>query len=194
MVDRLSDDRLGYLHMEAMGDRDWDRFIEDVFSKARGKAGLILDVRFNNGGSIHDRVLTFLSRRPYILERGRGDRDSTYNAIWRWDGPIVMLTNEASYSDGEIFPMGFKQLGLGTIVGMPTFGAVIGTNDIELIDGTNFRIPGTGWYRMDGRNLENDPVMPDILVEDIPEENLRGRDVQLETAVEECLRMLGTRE
>ena len=151
-------------------------------------------MRNNNGGSIHDRVLTFLSRRPYILERGRGDRDSTYNAIWRWDGPIVMLTNEGSYSDGEIFPMGFKELGLGTVVGMPTFGAVIGTNDIELIDGTGFRVPGTGWYRMDGRNLENDPVQPDILVADVPEENLRGRDVQLETGVEECLRMLGVRE
>lgn len=194
MVDELSGGRIGYLHMEAMGNHDWDQFIEDIFSKARDKDGLILDVRNNNGGRIHDRVLTFLSRRTYIYERSRGERESTYNSLYRWDGPIVMLTNEASYSDGEIFPLGFKELGLGTIVGMPTFGAVIGTNDVELIDGTGFRVPGTGWYRMDGRNLENDPVTPHILVDSVPEEGMHGRDAQLEAGVAECLRMLEAQE
>jgi len=77
---------------------------------------------------------------------------------------------------------------------MPTFGAVIGTNDVRLIDGTGFRVPGTGWYRPDGRNLENDPVTPDVEVPDVPEEDLRGRDAQLEAAVEECLRMLAAGE
>ncbi len=192
-VEQLSSGRVGYVHMAAMGDEDWDRFIEDVFSKAYGKEGLILDVRDNNGGSIHDRVLTFLSRRPYIYQRSRGEREITYDALWRWDGPIVVLTNARSYSDGEIFPWGFKALQLGRIVGTPTFGAVIGTNDVTLIDGTGFRIPGTGWYRMDGRNLENEPVQPDLLVEPVPEENLRGRDAQLEAGVEECLRMLAER-
>ena len=190
MVDDLSDGRLGYVHMSAMGDGNWDQFIEDVFSRAKGKAGLILDVRYNNGGSIHDRVLTFLSRRPYAYTKSRGDRDITYDARWRWDGPIVLLTNERSYSDGEIFPWGFKALELGRIVGMPTFGAVIGTNNVQLIDGTVFRVPSAGWYRMDGRNLENGPVMPHILVPDVPEENLRGRDAQVEAGVAECLRLL----
>ncbi len=189
-VDELSAGRLGYVHMSAMGDYNWDRFIVGIFSKAQGKEGLILDVRFNNGGSIHDRVLTFLSRRPYVYSRGRGKREITYDAQWRWDGPIVLLTNERSYSDGEIFPLGFKQLRLGRIVGMPTFGAVIGTNDVELIDGTGFRVPGTGWYRLDGRNLENDPVTPHVRVPSVPEENLRGADIQLETGVRECLQML----
>jgi tricorn protease len=194
MVAELSGERLGYLHMSAMGDYNWDQFIEDLFSRAHGKEGLILDIRNNNGGSIHDRVLTFLSRRPYAYSRSRADRDTTYDALWRWDGPIVLLTNERSYSDGEIFPWGFKALGLGRIVGMPTFGAVIGTNDVELIDGTGFRIPGTGWYRPDGRNLENDPVTPHILVPDVPEEALRERDAQVEAGVAECLRMLAERE
>ena len=93
-------------------------------------------------------------------------------------------------SDAEIFPAGFKELGLGHVVGMPTFGAVIGTSNYPLIDGTMFRVPGTGWYRMDGRSLENDPVTPDILVPSVPEENLAGRDAQLEAGIAECLRML----
>jgi tricorn protease len=192
LVDRISGGRLGYVHMSAMGDGNWDRFIEDVFSKARGKAGLILDVRNNNGGSIHDRVLTFLSRRPYVYSRNRGGREVTYDAMWRWDGPIVLLTNERSYSDGEIFPAGFQALGLGRVVGMPTFGAVIGTNDVRLIDGTGFRVPGTGWFRMDGVNLENHPVEPDVRVPDVPEEAARGQDAQIEAAVRECLGMIGS--
>ena len=189
-ADSLSGGRIGYVHMSAMDGGNWDRFIEDVFSKAKGKEGLILDVRFNNGGSIHDQVLTFLSRRRYAYSRGRGERDITYDALWRWDGPIVLLTNERSYSDGEIFPAGFKALGLGKIVGMPTFGAVIGTNDVNLIDGTGFLIPGTGWFRMDGVSLENHPVEPDVLVRDVPEEGRHGRDLQLETGVRECLKMI----
>lgn len=189
-ADSLSGGRIGYVHMSAMGGGNWDRFIEDVFSKAKGKSGLILDVRFNNGGSIHDQVLTFLSRRSYAYSLGRGERDITFDALWRWDGPVVLLTNERSYSDGEIFPAGFKALKLGKIVGMPTFGAVIGTNDVNLIDGTGFRIPGIGWFRMDGVSLENHPVEPDVLVRDVPEENLRGRDAQLEAGVRECLKMV----
>ncbi|MBU1699025.1 MAG: PDZ domain-containing protein [Candidatus Eisenbacteria bacterium] len=190
MVDQLSEGKIGYLHMSAMGDDNWDRFLEDIFSRALGKEGLILDVRFNNGGSIHDRVLTFLSRRAYCYSKGRGDRNITYDALQRWEKPIVLLTNERSYSDGEIFPWGFKALGLGLVVGMPTFGAVIGTNDVRLIDGTGFRVPGTGWYRMNGESLENNAVQPDIRVPDVPEENLQNRDAQLERGVQECLRMI----
>ena len=126
--------------------------------------------------------------------RSRGDEQVDFDARWRWDGPIVLLINERSYSDGEIFPWGFKALGLGRIVGMPTFGAVIGTNNVPLIDGTTFRIPSSGWWRLVdgevGANLENGPVMPDIMVPDVPEEEFRGRDAQIEAGVAECLRML----
>lgn len=188
-VDELSQGLLGYVHMDAMGAHDWDRLIEDIFSRAQGKQGLILDVRNNNGGSIHDQVLTLLGRRPYVYSRARGDRDITYDAMWRVDGPVVLMTNERSFSDGEIFPAGFRTLGLGRIVGMPTFGGVIGTHDTRLIDGTGFRVPGTGWYRLDGTPLENRPVEPDLRVPSVPEENLRDADAQLEAAVRECLRM-----
>ena len=195
MVDALSDGRLGYLHMSAMGGGNWDAFVADIFAHARDKEGLILDVRYNNGGSIHDQVLTFLSRKPYGYTKSRGKREGNFDARERWDRPIVLLTNERSYSDGEIFPWGFKALGLGRVVGMPTFGAVIGTNNLPLIDGTVFRVPGSGWWRRNpdgsvGANLENIPVQPDILVPDVPEEALDGRDAQIEAGVAECLRMI----
>lgn len=197
LVDSLSGGRLGYLHMAAMGDEDWPRFLEDLFARARGKDGLLLDVRDNNGGSIHDQVLTVLSRRPYVYSQNRGKREGQFDSIERWDKPIVLITNERSYSDGEIFPWGFHALGLGHIVGMPTFGAVIGTNNVPLIDGTIFRIPSTGWWRRNpdgsvGTSLENDPVQPDVKVADVPEEELAGRDAQVEAAVAECLRMIAS--
>jgi len=190
LVGELSGGRLAYLHMSAMGDGNWEQFIVDIFSKAEGAEGLVLDVRYNNGGSVHDEVLTFLSRRAYNYSLGRGDTRPTYESQRRWDGPIVLLINERSYSDGEIFPAGFKVLGLGQVVVMPTFGAVIGTHNVPLIDGTMFRIPSTGWYNLDGSNMENGPAHPDLFVPDVPEENLAGRDSQLEAAVAECLKML----
>jgi tricorn protease len=196
LVDTLSDGRLGYVHMSAMGDGNWEPFLADLFSRARGKEGLILDIRYNNGGHIHDDVLTFLSRRIYGYSINRGRDKGTFDARDRWDKPIVLLINERSYSDGEIFPWGFKELGLGLMVGMPTFGAVIGTSNVQLIDGTTFRIPSTGWYRVvDGKigaNLENNPVTPHVMVPDVPEENLQGRDAQIERSVAECLDMLSS--
>ena len=194
MVEEQSGGRLAYLHMSAMGSGNWEQFIVDIFSKTEGAEGLVLDVRYNNGGRIHDQVLTFLSRRTYNYSIGRGDVKPTYESQRRWDGPIVVLINERSYSDGEIFPAGFKALGLGRVVGMPTFGAVIGTSNVPLIDGSTFRIPGTGWYNLDGTNLENGPVHPDLYVPDVPEENLAGRDSQLEAGVTECLKMLESAE
>ncbi|MDP6418014.1 MAG: S41 family peptidase [Candidatus Krumholzibacteria bacterium] len=191
-VDKHSGGRLAYVYMSAMGDGNWNRFIEDIYSKARGKEGLILDIRFNNGGHIHDQVLTFLSRKAYGYSRGRDDTEPTFDAMRRWDGPIVLLINERSYSDGEIFPMGFKALELGTVIGMPTFGAVIGTHNVPLIDGTSFRVPGTGWYRLSGENLENGPVHPDIYVPAVPEEARKNRDAQLEAGIGECLKLLET--
>ncbi|MCP4549981.1 MAG: hypothetical protein GY835_26280 [bacterium] len=195
MANRLSHDRVAYIHMSAMGSFDWDKFQADIFSRTHNKDALILDVRFNNGGRIHDQVLTFLSRRVYGYTTNRSREEGTFDAQDRWDKPIVVLINERSYSDGEIFPWGFKALGLGKLIGMPTFGAVIGTSDTELIDGTGFRVPGSGWYRAmpDGSigvNLENNPVMPDVMVPDVPEENLQGRDAQIERAVTELLDML----
>jgi tricorn protease len=68
-------------------------------------------------------------------------------------------------------------------VGTPTYGAVIGTNDVPLIDGTMFRVPGSGWFDLTGRNLENWGIEPDVYVEAVPEESTRGEDAQLERAV-----------
>ncbi len=186
LAERLSDGKIGYVRMNAMGSGDIDRFEKDLWAEAGEKDALILDIRYNNGGSIHDQVITILQRRAYARMTSR-DREDSFNPVERWEKPVICLINERSYSDGEIFPHAFKTLGLGTLLGVPTFGAVIGTNDVALIDGTYFRIPGSGWFSLDGDNMENNGVTPDIHVNSVPEELAHGRDRQLERAVEVLL-------
>ncbi len=104
-----------------------------------------------------------------------------------------MLQNWRSASNAEMFPAGFRALGLGKVVGTPTMGAVIGTGSYSLIDGSTIRTPAVGVYLADESrtNMENTGVKPDIFVENTPEDNLAGRDRQLEVAVKELLKELG---
>ncbi len=182
-VHKTSDSRLGYVYIASMGDRNLKQFMTDLY-KEMDKDGLIIDIRYNGGGHIHDELLTILRRtEPYAYSIGR-DEEKQYSSHFRYDKPTIVLINESCYSDAEIFPAAFKELGLGKLIGVPTFGAVIGTNNINLLDGSRFRIPGTGWYRMSGKNLENIPVEPDIYVENSPEMDGKSNDNQLRKAIE----------
>ena len=188
-VSRLTDDRVGYLHIPSMNDRSVEQFLVDLFSEGLYRDGLIIDVRFNGGGSTHDQILRELGRPDYALSRDRSGT-VTFEPLGVWQKPLVLLINERCYSDGEIFPAGWKELGLGPVVGETTYGAVIGTIDVDLVDGTTFRIPSTGWYTLDGTNLENTGVEPDIHVQELPSDDGLGIDRQLEAAVTEMLELL----
>jgi tricorn protease len=106
-----------------------------------------------------------------------------------------VMQNWRSGSNAEMFPAGFRALGLGKVVGTPTAGAVIGTGSYSLIDGSTVRTPGTGVFLADAQrtNMENFGVPPDIFVENTPEDNLAGRDRELEVAVQELQKQLGQR-
>jgi len=101
---------------------------------------------------------------------------------------VVLLINENSFSDAEIFPTIFKQLNLGKIIGMPTSGSVIGTGHQRFMDGSSMRIPRNGIFRYDGTNMEGIGVIPDITVEPTPDEVRDDDDVQLKKAIEEILK------
>ena len=96
----------------------------------------------------------------------------------------MVLINNRSYSDAEIFPSAVRTLGLGKLVGQPTGGHVIGTSAIRLIDGTMFRVPRTGVFTLKGVNMEREGVMPDVEVEDQPDQLAKGIDMQLDKAVD----------
>jgi tricorn protease len=192
MVDEWSNGRIGYIHIQAMSQSELRKFEREFYAEVVGKKeALIIDVRFNGGGRIHDELLSILKRRLYALEQYRGTPPFT-QPFQVWQKPTVVLINEFSASDAEIFPKAFRDLGLGKLVGVPTYGGVIGTYNVTLIDGTTFfRVPVTGWRTLDGVNLENYGVKPDILFEHSPEDNSNENDLQLKMAVELLLKELG---
>jgi len=184
-----TNDRIGYLYIEAMYEPNLRQFEKDLYEEM-DKEGLIIDIRYNSGGRIHDALLDILRRTAYAYSIERGGQKS-YSSLFKWNKPTAVLINEHCASNAEIFPAAFKALELGKLVGTPTFGAVIGTVDIKLHDGTNFRIPGTGWYLLNGVNLENTPVEPDIYAENLPEEDGSSSDHQLTRAIDLLLEQIG---
>lgn len=189
MVEELSGDRVGYLHIPSMDLESVGNFRRDLYAEGLGREAMIIDIRGNIGGSTHDQILASLSRETYAMSRDRNGR-STVEPLGVYRKPLVLLIDETCYSDAEIFPAAWQELDLGPVVGNTTYGAVIGTIDIQLADGTGFRLPGTGWYTLSGENLENSGVEPDIFVQVLPRDAGRGLDRQLETAISEALGLL----
>jgi tricorn protease len=189
-VEKATRGTAAYLHLTDMDGPNLARFNAALaeMNKA-GKKGLVLDVRFNGGGNVHPQLLDALANKPFIQFRPRtegatGDLRKQVQPALYWGKPVVLLINERSFSDAEVFPYAFKELKLGTVVGVPTAGGVIGTNDVTLSDGSRFRIPRVGWFGLNGENLERLGVKPDVHVEETVEDRLAGRDPQLERAIE----------
>ncbi len=193
MVDKLSGGRVGYVHIQAMNQPSLRRF-EKELRENRNKEALVIDQRWNGGGNIEQELLALLVQRAYQVWQPRGT-ESALRPFAGFFGPKVVLQNWRSASNAEMFPAGFRALGLGKVIGVPTAGAVIGTGSYSLIDGSTVRTPGVGVYLADQKrtNMENYGVQPDILVDNTPEETLAGRDRQLEVAVQELLKELNQR-
>jgi tricorn protease len=190
MVDRLSGGRVGYVHIQSMNAPSLRRF-EKELREYRHKEAMVIDQRWNGGGNIEQELLAILVQRQYQVWQPRGTEATTRPSAGFF-GPKIVMQNWRSASNAEMFPAGFRALGLGKVVGTPTMGAVIGTGSYTLIDGSTVRTPGVGVYLFDKQltNMENYGVRPDILVENTPEDTLAGRDRQLETAVQEMLKEL----
>lgn len=188
-VDELSGGRIGYVHIPAMGTRDYENFQREVFRDNADKEALIIDVRGNSGGHVHDQIISLISKRPYAYSTSRRYSGERHQEPRRaWTRPTIVLVDEGSFSDGEIFPTVYQELKLGKVIGVPSSGSVIGTWEYDLLDGSSMRLPGSGWYRMDGTNMEGNGVMPDIIVQISPEDEIAGRDPQLQRAIEEILK------
>ena len=189
-VDQLSNGRIGYLHIQAMNQPSLRKFEKEI-REFRNKEALVIDQRWNGGGNIEQELLAILVQRQYQVWQPRGTEPMT-RPFAAFTGPKVVLQNWRSASNAEMFPAGFRALGLGKVIGTPTAGAVIGTGSYSLIDGSTVRTPGVGVFLADSKrtNMENYGVQPDMLVENTPEDNLAGRDRQLEIAVDELMKQL----
>ncbi|MBI4893357.1 MAG: PD40 domain-containing protein [Acidobacteria bacterium] len=182
MVDKLSNGQIGYLHIQAMDAPSFRKFELDL-AENRFKKALIIVQRFNGGGGIDQELLQVLGQRQYqkVQRRNSVMEERPQKAFF---GPMAVMQNERSASDAEMFPDGFRRLGLGKLVGVPTMGAVIGTGAYQLLDGSSIRTPGAGVYTAKGENMENYGVQPDVYVDNLPADFLAGKDAQISKAVE----------
>ena len=189
-VDKASNGRIGYIHIPDMGTRGLIEF-QRTFYPQIAKPGIIVDARYNGGGFVSELIIRRLSIEPLAYGKARKGRPYRYpdDAV---DAHIVTLCNQHAGSDGDIFPRAFKLAGLGPVIGMRTWGGVVGIRmDKPFVDGGMMTIPEFAWWEAEeGWTLENRGVEPDIEVENMPGDLLRGRDAQLEKAIEVVLEKL----
>lgn len=183
-VKKKTGDRVAYIYMRAMGRGDLERFLKELERDAVPREGLILDLRFNFGGNVHDRVLEALTKPVYANWRRRGLSETQQSTFGFADKPIVLLTNEVTLSDGEMTANGFKAMKRGPVVGNTTYGWLIFTTGVGLMNGGYFRLPFWGCYTLDGRDLETmGGVQPDVLSVSNLNDELLGVDPQLDDAI-----------
>ncbi|MEO8416107.1 MAG: S41 family peptidase [Ginsengibacter sp.] len=188
-VDDLSKEQIGYVYMKDMGSNALDQFEKEMISDSiNHRKALILDLRYNTGGNVHDKVLQFLSQRPYLQWKYRDGKMSPQPDFAPAAKPIILLVNEQTLSDGEMTAEGFKQLKLGKIIGTDTYHWIIFTSAKRLVDGSSVRLPSWGCFTLDGKNLEQTGVSPDITVKNTFEDRINDRDPQIEKAVEEIMK------
>jgi tricorn protease len=193
-VEKLSDGKLGYVHIADMGDHSLKQLYIDLDAQNESRQGVVVDIRNNNGGYVNGYALDVFARRNYLqmTTRGLPAAPSRQALGQRALGlPTILLTNESSLSDAEDFTEGYRSLRLGKVVGVPTAGWIIYTDGERLIDGSSLRLPETRIQDLRGETMEGHPRPVDIEVVRQPGETLEQRDSQIERAVTELLRQLG---
>jgi len=204
LVDKFSNGRLGYIHIQGMSMPSFEEFERELTAAGYGKEGLVVDVRYNGGGSTTDYLMTILNykQHAYTIPRGASENLELDKKKFRgfyptgerlvfaaWLKPSIALCNEGSYSNAEIFSHAYKTLGIGKLIGVPTNGSVISTGARVFIDGSMVRLPMRGWFvKATDKNQELGPAVPDIIVYNQPDWIATGTDEQLKTACDELLK------
>ncbi len=188
MVEDQSKGLLGYLHIRAMDMASFYEFERQLYNVGYGRQGLVIDVRDNGGGSTTDHLLTALTqpRHAITIPRG-GDIGYPHDRMVyaTWNKPIIVLCNQNSYSNAEIFSHAIKVLGRGKLVGVQTAGGVVSTGATRVTDVGMLRAPFRGWFHIKtGQDMELNGALPDVVIWPLPEELPQGKDRQLEKAVE----------
>lgn len=192
-VHTLSQEQVGYIHIPDMGPNGYAEFHRGYLTEFDYPA-LLIDVRWNAGGNVSGLLLEKLSRRRVGYDFPRWGQPIPY-PMESPRGPMVALTNEHAGSDGDMFSHAFKLMGLGPLLGMRTWGGVIGiSSNHTLVDGTSTTQPEYAfWFKDVGWNIENYGTDPDIEVDIAPQDYANDVDPQLERAIAEALRLIAER-
>jgi len=185
---------VAYIHIDGMDEESLDIFERDLYAEANGKEALIIDVRGNGGGWTTDLMLTSLLAGNHAVTIPR-DGEPGYpegrRLFYAWTKPVVVLCDEHSFSNAEIFSWSIKALDRGLVVGQRTYGGVISTGGRRLADGSWVRKPFRKWITLHNQfNEEGTGCPPDISVRKLPGELARGVDQQLDRALREALDLI----
>lgn len=186
-VEKLSNGRLGYVHIESMGDPSFRSIYSDILGKYNEKEAIVIDTRFNGGGRLHEDIEVLFSGKKYFTQVIRGV-ESCDMPSRRWNKPSIMVMGEANYSNAHGTPWVYKHMGIGKLVGMPVPGTMTSVSWETLQDPTLiFGIPIVGYLLPDGSYLENQQLEPDYKIANDPDKLVKGEDQQLAKAVEVLL-------
>ncbi|MEO7086194.1 MAG: S41 family peptidase [Gemmatimonadaceae bacterium] len=191
-VAKISNGKLGYVHMADMGAGSLTQLYLDLDTENRGKDGVVIDIRNNNGGFVNPYAIDVFARRPYLQFTPRDFATVSGRSVVgqrALEKPTVLVTNMHSLSDAEDFTEGYRSLKLGLVVGEPTAGWIIFTSDVGLLDGTStVRMPFERITDQNGKDMELHPRQVDVLVQRPVGESYTGHDSQLDAAVAELLK------
>jgi Tol biopolymer transport system component len=191
-VAKVSNGRLGYVHMQDMGQGSLNQLYLDLDTENRGREGVVIDIRNNNGGFVNPYAIDVFARHGYLQFTPRDFGTVPGRSILgqrALEKPTVLVTNMHSLSDAEDFTEGYRSHKLGPVVGEPTAGWIIFTSDAGLLDGSSsVRMPFERITDMNGRDMEMHPRPVDVLVERPVGEWYSGKDSQLDAAVAELLK------
>ena len=189
-VERLSNGRLGYVHIEGMDDASYRDVYSDILGKFNLKEGIVIDTRFNGGGRLHEDIEILFSGHKYFTQVIRG-REVCDMPSRRYNHPSIMLQAEGNYSNAHGTPWVYSHQKIGKLVGAPVPGTMSSVNWETLQDASLvFGVPVIGYQLPDGSYLENTQLEPDVPVLNLPETVVTGTDLQLEAAVRELLKEL----
>ena len=187
-VEKWSNGRLGYVHIQSMGDDSFRTVYSDILGKYNNCEGIVIDTRFNGGGRLHEDIEILFSGQKYFTQVVRG-REACDMPSRRWNKPSIMLQCEANYSNAHGTPWVYSYRNIGKLVGMPVPGTMTSVSWETLQDPSLvFGIPIIGYRLPDGSYLENSQLEPDIKVANSPEKVVKGEDAQLKAAVDELLK------
>jgi tricorn protease len=190
LVDKLSNGKLAYVWLPNTANPGYTYFTRYFYAQ-QDKDGAVIDERYNHGGMVADYIVNELDRKlmGYFALRDGTPSTSPIAGIY---GPKVMLINESAGSGGDALPYMFRLRKIGPLIGTRTWGGLVGTLGLPAtIDGGGITAPSLAFYNLKGEwDVENIGVAPDIEVEYTAADVIKGRDPQLERAVQEALRLL----
>ena len=196
-VEKISNGRLGYVHMPDMSSNSLTQLYVDLDAGNHSREGVVVDIRNNNGGFVNAYAIDVFARRGYMTMTVRGYPPAPARTMLgqrALERPTILVTNQHSLSDAEDFTEGYRALKLGKVVGEPTAGWIIYTWGTTLIDGSNFRLPRQKIQDAAGMVMELNPRQVDVRLQRPIGESSTGKDSQLDAAVNELLKQIDARK